>query len=171
MARLPAIKGAVGVSLEDTTVEVMLADLALALSPESFAIFLREDVQRYFGDEAQARFTHEATRKSGWAELSRLTQYQRAIQGYGPAHPINKRTGDLESYVTKSEGTIATAGFETSWTWPPATDPLTTEKFAVAQGGRKGGSTPARPVIEADTMDLEAVLLLLETHLRVVLDV
>lgn len=171
MARLPAIRSGVGVSLEDDSVEVMLADLALATSPESYALFLREDVQRYFTDEADHRFAQEGARSGVWAPLSRLTQYQRALQGYSPEHPINKRTGDLETYVTKTEGTVATAGFETSWTWPPATDPLTTEKFAVAQGGRKGGRTPARPVIEADSTDLEAVLLLLEGHLRTVLDV
>lgn len=166
-----ATRGGTSVELDDQSVKEMLDRVALATSPESFTEFLEEDVQPLFLSAAVSRFSQEGDTASGlWKQLAPRTQRERARLGYGPEHPINYRTGDLERHVLQ-DGQVQASVDEVSWTWPPtAGDPLTAEKFATAQGGNRKGAPP-RPVVAYQQSDLADILLRLEVRLESVLSI
>lgn len=56
------------------------------------------------GIVAKAFETEGASTGAPWAQLARSTQAERKRLGYGPAHPILKRTGTLERALTIGDG-------------------------------------------------------------------
>jgi hypothetical protein len=90
--------------------------------------------------------------------------------GYGAAHPINHRTGELERYITQEDGRVVAHGFGATLTLPgnKASGELK-DKFIHAQAGgisENGRPYPARPVLAMDEADLMFVLTALATHVR-----
>lgn len=156
---------------DDTAVQAALLRLEIALAPPGMAHFLGTMVEPYLQTRARNRFASEGDDVSGgWAPLAPFTENIRRRQGYGAAHPINRRTGQLENYITNTPATIITGG-DTSVLKYPGKSPTgkLRDKVRTAQVGDPGtkGSpmTPPRPVLGMNATDLEAVLVGLANHL------
>jgi hypothetical protein len=150
----------------------MLSALEIALEPASLAIFLGESIDPYIRSRAEARFASEGDDVVGkWLPLASSTEQIRAQAGYGPAHPINRRTGELEEYITKSPHRIETTPIGASLVMPgePAGGELG-KKVITAQEGwpasGRSGATPPRPVIGVNEKDLLFVLTSLSTYVE-----
>lgn len=148
------------IRVEDAALELVLARLETGLSGAGIATFLGATVDPYLRDRARARFQAEGDDAVGrWLPLASATQEIRQSQGYGPAHPINHRTGELERYITDSPNalTITPVGASLDLPGKPATGELQ-RKVRVAQQGDPGGSgqgaTPPRPVMGVSEKDI-----------------
>lgn len=156
---------------DTTAVQAALLRLEIALAPPGLAHFLGTMVEPYLQTRAINRFASEGDDVSGrWAPLAPFTENIRRSQGYGAAHPINRRTGKLENYITNTPGTITTGGDVSRLKFPGATPTgELRDKVRVAQVGDPGtkGSpmTPARPVLGMNATDLEAILVGLAMHM------
>jgi hypothetical protein len=87
--------GEVVIDREVTAVEQRISDL----SPSWPAVVdaFRVIVRRAFDTEGRST-------PSAWVPLTPRTQRQRQLQGYGAAHPILKRTGELFNSITGGGG-------------------------------------------------------------------
>lgn len=149
---------------DDSGVQKMLAVLDTALNPVAIAGFLTGVVEPYVHERAEARFADEGDDVVGpWQPLKPATVAIRQAQGYGGAHPINVRTGELESYITEGPGNTLVHPFGATLTMPgqPATGDLA-DKVRTAQEGDT--RTVARPVMGLNEQDLAFVLLALARH-------
>ena len=100
-------------------VERMLDQLNAAVSPEGLATFLKVKVEPYVQARAKQRFANEGDDVAGmWAPLTPATQQIRAQLGYGPTGPINRRTGELENYITQTPGLLTYDGMGASIIMP-----------------------------------------------------
>ena len=149
-------------------VQAMLLRLENALSPTGVGGFLAAGVDPILRKRASDRFRSEGDDAVGqWLPLSRFTQNIRATQGYGPSHPINRRTGRLENYITQSPSNVQifSGGARLEY---PGTQPSgdTADKVRTAQVGSPFPSTPPRPVLAVNERDLEMVLLGLAMHIK-----
>lgn len=151
--------------VNDRQVTRLLANLDTALSPAGIAGFLGATVDPYLRERAQRRFDNEGDDVVGkWVQLAGATQQIRASQGYGPSHPINKRTGDLEAYIVDAPHRLTVDAIGATLVLPgaPASGVLRT-KVITAQRGQtatQGGKreTPARPVLGMNERDLAFVI-------------
>lgn len=157
---------------DDSGVQRALEVLDSALNPIGIASFLGAVVDPYLRGRAKERFTVEGDDVTGaWVPLSTATQTIRASEGYGAAHPINRRTGELERYITQSDNQIQimpTIGAELTL---PGSAPIgkLEDKVKVAQQGDPSfgrSGTPARPVLGMNEQDLAFVLLALAVHVK-----
>jgi len=150
-------------------VQEMLDTVDSALSPVGLAAFLYGAVGPWVKERAQDRFAQEGDDVSGkWAPLQASTVEIRESQGFEGAHPINRRTGELEEYITQGQvGVVTTPGFG-NLTYPqnpPATKGLK-EKLSTAQKGRTSPRTVARPVLGLNERDLGQILVMLAFHVQ-----
>lgn len=164
------------VFVNTASVEDMLARLDTALSAEALAEFLTVKVAPFLGARAKERFRTEGDDASGkWAPLMPATQAIRAsgAQTYGwaigPDHPINRRTGELEDYITSGNGKTIPWSSGASLVYP---DPANAQgelvdKVATAQKGRVSPRTVARKVLAVNETDLDFVLRRLQEHIVV----
>lgn len=146
----------------------MLLRLEMALSPPGLGQFLATRAEPYLRKRASERFRAEGDDVVGeWLPLTRYTQDVRASQGYGAAHPINRRTGRLEDYITHSPASITMHSSGASLKYP-GTKPTgeLKDKVRTAQMGKPYPKTPPRPVLGMNHRDLEAVLLGLAMHIK-----
>jgi hypothetical protein len=159
--------GTLEIIVEDRGVEAMLLRLDTAFSPTGLATFLASTVDPYIRQRAEARFAAEGDDVTGkWVPLAAATQDIRSSMGYGPSHPINRRTGELEDYIVNAPHDIMQIPEGASISLPghPPSNPELAEKVSTAQQGKKGKGrrdTPARPVMglnERDTMFVVAAL-------------
>lgn len=154
-----------------TGVHRMLQALDTAINPVAVAGFLGAVVDPYLRKRAGARFASEGDDVTGpWKPLAEATQSIRENMGYGPAHPINRREGDLERYITQTEGGTQVHPWGATLTLPgeEAQGELQS-KFSVAQQGgvsSSGNAIPARPVLAMNEQDLIFVLTALATHVQ-----
>lgn len=148
--------------LDVADLEATLIRLETSLSPAGLSMFLTGAVAPWILERAENRFMNEGDDVSGkWAPLAPTTQEirGRGDWGVGPAHPINRRTGDLEEYVTKSSSSILPWSEGSMLVYPDkAPNPVLEEKLKTAQSGKSKPKTPARPVIGLSTTDLAYVL-------------
>lgn len=142
-------------------VQNMLEQLDSALSPVGLAAFLHGSVEPWIQQRAANRFANEGDDVSGkWAPLAEATIEIREHAGFGGSHPINKRTGELEEYITQGSfdiqalPTMATLKYPKD---PPKSGHLR-EKVKTAQKGKASPSTVARPVLGMNERDLTHVL-------------
>lgn len=157
-------------------VEEMLARLDTALSAEALAEFLTVKIAPFLGARAKERFHSEGDDASGkWAPLMPATQSIRAFgaQTYGwaigPDHPINRRTGQLEDYITSGNGKTIPWASGASLVYP---DPANAQgelkdKLTTAQKGRVSPKTVPRKVLAVNETDLDYVLRRLSEHIVV----
>jgi hypothetical protein len=88
------------ISVDATEVEEMLAGVRLRMSNQRIPGFLGNVVAEYLRRRVDERFRDEGDDVSGkWADLRARTASIRKSQGYGPYHPINRRTGGLYRFV------------------------------------------------------------------------
>ena len=147
---------------DDVAVSAMLTRMDTALNPIAIGEFLGITVDPYIRKRAKSRFASEGDDVTGaWAPLADTTQDFRKNQGFGPDHPINIRTGELENYITGTPGGVvanASGALLTSPGNPPSVEMGLETKVKTAQGGKTYPSTPARPVMGVNEQDLSTVL-------------
>lgn len=149
---------ALDITIDTHDLERTLQNLETALSPIGLSLFLTGTVLPWVKERAENRFLNEGDEVVGkWAPLAPSTQEFRANGpwGVGPDHPINKRSGDLEDYITNADSGIVTAADAALLIYPnnPPTGPLK-EKVQTAQGGKSKPKTPARPVLGLGAADM-----------------
>jgi hypothetical protein len=156
------------VVVDQAGVQAMLLRLQDALSPTGVGQFLATAVDPILRNRAIERFRAEGDDAVGqWLPLAAYTQSVRASMGYGPAHPINRRTGRLENYITQTPSNVQmfAGGARLEYPGTPASG-TTADKVRTAQVGTANPNTPPRPVLAVNHTDLELVLLGLATHIR-----
>jgi hypothetical protein len=155
--------------VHDKDVERMLDRLNMAVSPVALAGFMQATVGPYLQQRAKARFRSEGDDASGkWAELSTTTHSFRINAGYAPDHPINRRTGRLENYITETQvGVQATASGGAQVTFPKNPPRgATAEKLRTAQHGRHHPRTVPRPVLAINETDMGFMITALHQYIQ-----
>lgn len=152
----------------------MITRLEAKLVSPALALWLDTRIEPYLRARAENRFAVEGDTASGkWAPLLPSTELIRIAQGYPPAHPINKRTGALEAYITKTPGKALPFGYGAALRFPgkrPTNSPKNPlrDKVAVAQTGGTGArnrrATVPRPVLAMNENDLEYILVMLSRY-------
>ena len=149
--------------IDERSVESKLWALDTALNPIAIAGFLGAQVDPYIRTRARQRFRDEGDDVTGkWAPLQEATWNWRMNDGYPPEHPINKRTGELEDYVTQSPHDLHYHTIGAVLTMPgirPSGE--LKDKVTTAQSGRADPNTRPRPVIGMNERDLTAVMTML----------
>ena len=151
------------------SVEAMLDHLDSALSEIGMQIFMNGRIAPWLRERAEARFRDEGDDATGrWQALSEPTQEWRAGYGFPPSHPINRRTGQLEDYITSAPSRVVTARGFADLTWPasPPSNPITAKKLRTAQTGADRPRTNARPVVALGEADLVHTLTQLAFHIQ-----
>jgi hypothetical protein len=139
----------------------MLNYLATVLSPIGMSVFMATSVGPWLRSRAQDRFFEEGDSAVGkWAPLADATREVRGRLGVGDANPINRRTGELEQYITQSRWMITATPLGVVLQYPsePPSDRALREKMRTAQEGRSKPFTVPRPVLGMDEADLAYVL-------------
>lgn len=151
----------------------MLLRLDMALAPPSLGTFLASKVHPILQVRAQNRFREEGDDVSGkWLALSPYTENIRRSMGYGAAHPINRRTGRLENYITNSPSNIQVTAAGARLRFPGTAptgelfEKVETAQVGIQGGKRSQGAVPARPVLGVNERDLELILVALATHIQ-----
>lgn len=163
----------ISVTVEDADVELALAVLAEAVQPVMTATFLSAEVRPYLQDQAQENFDEERSVLGGWKPLAPYTVDLRESMGYGAEGPINRRTGELEQFVTAGSvdpPRILTEASELTFPGPAGGE--LEHKLEMAQKGGPNPTpgfrpTPPRPVADLDEGDVAAVLVALSTWITV----
>lgn len=157
--------------IDTTDLEGTLARLDTALSPAGLSVFLTGVVAPWIRERAENRFMNEGDDVVGkWAPLMPATQEirGRGDWGVGPAHPINRRTGDLEEYITRSNTSVIAAADSALLIYPDTapSKPGLKAKVETAQKGKSRPKTPARPVLGVNERDLVFVMQSLSTYIQ-----
>ncbi len=148
--------------VDDRSVEATLNRLDTVLSPVGIAGMLSGPVDEYLQHRAKERFRTEGDDVVGkWAPLSPATEAIRAQQGFGAAHPINRRRGELERYITETPGQVTPIpGVGAILDAPGAAATGTLKKKL--RGAQKGeGTAPPRPVLGLNATDTVAITALM----------
>lgn len=160
-----ASNGRYVVTVLDEGLEKSLENLSRLLGPAGLATFMQVAVGPWLQKRAKERFSNEGDDASGaWAPLAPATVAIRESQQYPGEHPINRRTGELENWVTGGGGWAAIPHALGATLHYPARVPSGElgNKVKVAQTGgmapRARNTTPPRPVLAVDTTDLLAVM-------------
>lgn len=146
----------------------MMSTLELALMPYGLGNFLVAVASPYLRERAQARFHGEGDSVSGaWAPLAPYTQEDRERRGFSGSGPINKRTGELERFVTEATGETHLVFEGAELEMPGSGGGEVQKKFQTAQQGLDPNPIPGfnpvppRPVLamnEQDTVDITRLL-------------
>lgn len=152
---------------DKNSVRNMLDHLDSCFSAQGMTEFFGTAVVPYLRMRAGERFAQEGDNASGkWAPLAPATiDYREAgiasgeFRGISGAHPINRRSGSMEEYITQGVGEVITEGRSSSILYyPKRTVPARntlSKKVRYAQTGQPNGK--ARPVLSVDATDLAAV--------------
>jgi hypothetical protein len=145
-------------SITDQDVERQMDKLIALLSPEGAMGFLGGSVGPYLKQRAQSRFAQEGDDVSGaWLPLAPATQAIREASNYPVAgdHPINRRSGELEDWVTQGGWNSYPTALGASLQYP-ARQPTgeLRVKVETAQKGKVNPRTPPRPVLGVNETDL-----------------
>lgn len=141
-------------------VQAMLSVLDSSLSPAGLAAFLLGNVAPWVKERAQDRFEYEGDDVSGyWQPLTADTIEIRHNMGFFDPH-MNRRTGELEQYITQSSSMVTTGPGWGTLKYPAqhARTKGLREKMKTAQAGKASPSTPPRPVLGLNERDLAYVL-------------
>lgn len=157
---------------DNSGVEEMMKVIDTSLSAVALAGFMSGVVGPYLQSRAADRFEGEGDDVVGaWAPLASVTVDIRANQGYGGAHPINRRTDELRDYIVNGPmATPSLPGVGTDLIMPgkPPQGELVDKLVHAQRGGvsDSGKEFPARPVLGMNERDLAFVLLALATHVE-----
>lgn len=150
-------------------VQAMLMRLETSTSPVGLAAFLHGAVGPMVLRRATQRFENEGDDVSGkWAPLANSTVEIREKSGFGAEHPINKRTGELEAYITGSGWNVTAAPAMATLRFPgkQTSKRSVREKMKTAQQGRSRPSTVPRPVLGLNEQDLLSVMTMLAFYIK-----
>lgn len=125
-----------------------------ALSGPMLSAFLGTQMLPYLQERAQRRFSNEGDSASGmWAPLKESTVNIREAEGFPGPHPINKRGGQLERWITGAGADFAADPEGALMMWPKAASTgKLKDKITTAQRG--GPRTVPRPVVAVDMADM-----------------
>jgi hypothetical protein len=165
MAGGPLGRGALGINIffdvgSKKGVDAMLLNLMTKLDPLTMGVFLLGTMVPHLQKKFAQGFANEMDPNgAAWAVLSPATEKIREDMGYNGPSPINKRTGELEDYITNSGGMVWAAGLGTSLKYPGKGVPSGNlgKKLRGAQRGE--GTAPPRPVLGLDENDLAFLLM------------
>lgn len=146
---------------DTTQVDMMLAYLDRILSPAGMGGFLGLNVGPYLQSRARDRFQSEGDDVTGpWAPLAPDTVEIRQRMGQMGDHPINRRTGELEDYVTQGQFRTVVHSLGATLTYPGNTPSRQSirQKMETAQQGRISPPTVPRPVLGMNERDLMYVV-------------
>lgn len=168
MAATPAPNGLVSILMTGDSRQVMrmLTKLNSSLEPAEVAVWLGTVVDPYLRKRARDRFRSEGDDVTGkWEPLKGPTQYIRSNAGYGAAHPINRRTGELEAYITGTAPRLNAAAVATLTLPGKAPKGELHTKVKTAQRGKIKPATAPRPVLGVNERDLATVMTELSLYL------
>lgn len=143
--------------LNDKEVKSLFRKLEVLMGAEGLATFLGTTVGPYLRERAEDRFAMEGDDVTGpWAPLSDVTVAIREGTGFPGAHPINRRTGELEEWVTQGNYFAYPVGPDMASLRFPGSDPSPSvkRKLDTAQRGKTSPTTPPRPVLGVNEKDL-----------------
>jgi hypothetical protein len=160
------------ITVHDDQVRTVIYRLEMATMVSGMSLWANSTVDQWLQARAATRFGGEGDSASGrWKPLSELTNEWRALQGYPEEHPINERSGAFRQWLThEADGTFMPMGMSAgTYYWPGVHlpyDDYITAKLKVSQVGSKpgenklfpGSSTPARPVVKVNAVDVLALL-------------
>lgn len=155
----------------DNVIYENLRELEFVLGREFASWFLGVEMTQYLQRRAELRFRKEGALpgEKGWKNLAEFTVAERESLGYPGAHPINRRTGELEEWVTNANATVRGAEglMELEWPGNMPSDSETREKFETAQRGKTSPRfTPARPVVRLSAVDMVHVMAAFAGHTK-----
>lgn len=151
---------------DDAGAHAMINALSGALAPAKLGRFATDRIVPWLERRAIGRFANEGDDAvGGWAPLMKRTQDIRSQLGFGAEHPINRRTGELEEFITTGGADIMAAedGLVVQFPRAPSNGELYT-KLATAQMGKSDPRTLPRPVVGLSATDLGYVLTELALH-------
>lgn len=154
------------ITSDSRDVQAMLDRVSDALDTVGMYTFLNAEVGPWLRERAQNRFANEGDDVVGiWAPLEAYTVSVRDSGGYGGEHPINKRSGELESYIVDGGWDVTASTALSILTFPGTLpNPSQAVKVVTAQTGATYPRTPPRPVLGMNEADLGFVLAALATH-------
>lgn len=148
------------VTVDTSEVDESLRKVGFAVSHTGLGAFHFSKVRPFLQQRIDARFAGEGDDAVGkWRQLAFNTGLIRRSQGFPAWHPINRRTGQLQSVIRNSYR--ITRMDTATLTIPDRVPRLVNEKLSVAQkgGSRKAGRygpnrpAPARPVLGLSAAD------------------
>lgn len=148
------------IEVDAAEVTMLMWSVRRATSAVSMMSFLENVMVKRIREQAVARFASEGDQAVGgpWEQLRPATVTYRQYAGFPGFHPINRRTGEMERYITGSEGRAVGAAGWAELTYPgsPPGNQVLGRKVYTAQAGWKGesGQTNPRPVLAWATSDL-----------------
>lgn len=152
-----------------TSVHRMLSYLEVMLGPIGMAGFLELNVGPYLQSRARDRFQTEGDDVSGtWQALAASTVQRRERMGLPGANPINRRTTELERYITRSgyKTTPNPVGVTLQYPAEKGRGFGLQQKMQTAQMGKTYPATPARPVLGMNERDLLYVVSTLAFYIQ-----
>lgn len=158
-------------SVHDADVRRAIRNLEFLVGSDGLASFLGLTVGPYLRERTQNRFANEGDDVTGpWQPLHPATVAIREASMYniGGEHPINRRSGELEDWVTQGNYFPYPTGFGASMQYP-SKEPAgkLREKMETAQRGSKSPNTPPRPVLGVNEKDLLFVVTALAAAVEV----
>lgn len=148
----------------DNTLDEVIAKLEIATSGIAIGGVLQAVLLPYLQQRAASRFSSEGDDVTGpWEPLKPATEQFRDAQGFGRAHPINHRTGELENYIVGTAGAVIPTANSATLTYPgnPPSGRGLKDKVKRAQQGDQ--RTVARPVLGVNEADLIFAVAALDT--------
>lgn len=149
-------------------VQEMLNHMDSALNPIGLSVFLFGSISPWLRRRAAQRFAGQGDDASGkWEPLKDSTIEWRESQGFGSG-PINRRTGELENYITQGNGRIISTPVGSSLAYPgtDSVSPALHKKVSTAQKGKKYPHTKPRPVLAVNEADLSFLVTSLAFHVQ-----
>ena len=147
-------------TVEPGSTHALLAALEAKLDSRVLGVFLQSTMVPHLQRKFKEGFASETDPSgAGWAPLSAATVKIREDQGYGGAHPINRRTGELENYITQSPGQLIPSMDQAVLKYPSERGVPSGSLGKKVRGAQKGeGKAPPRPVLGLDEQDLAFML-------------
>lgn len=143
-------------SIRDEQVLAAVGRLEALVSSDGLALFLGTTVGPYLQQRAKQRFQNEGDDVVGaWLPLNPTTVTIREATGFTGEHPINRRTGELEEWVTQGDFFPYPIGAGATMVYPGKDASGTLKaKVETAQKGKASPATPPRPVLGVNETDL-----------------
>lgn len=156
---------------EPSSIAAATRGIERAISDASIEAWLAAEASPYLANQTRVRFANEGDPTVGqWAQLTSATVGIRESKGYPGEHPINKRTGALEQYLTQASGRIEPTATGVELVTPEdSPDGELALKLVTAQSGgtsKWGNPIPKRPVLGIGLDDGLALTKLLEAHIE-----
>ena len=160
--------------VDDHEVQRAIAALDATLQGQHLMLFHQLATEPILRRRARERFATEGDSAVGgpWEALKDSTNDIREHAGFPRNHPINRRMGDLERYITNARNEFTVGGDWAAFFMPGRWGTKKQKAaFRTAQGGSPAGhympkgwglkgtkpspsATPARPVVGLDSVDL-----------------